>query len=98
MDHIFCKQLTMVFSSHALETLTEYSLFIATNKSGEINVLLVSTENFMAEICINPPESNKVELVILPTNGRTEAQFISSSELIMLLRTSKRKLIHHIEL
>lgn len=96
MDHTFCKQLAMAFNSNELETLIEFSSFISTNKAGETNFLLVSTDDFMAEICINPPESNNVEIVILPTDERTEAQFISASELILALRNSGPKLIRRI--
>ena len=97
MDITFCKQLMKTFSSSELEKMFEYSSAIWANESGEANFLLISAEDFMAEVCLSPPEHNNVEVVILPTNGRTEAQHITDRELILMLRDSRPELMPYIE-
>lgn len=93
----FCKQLKKTFSSSELEKLVEYSSGIWTNESGEANFLLISAEDFMAEVCLSHPEYNDVEVVILPSNGRIEAQRITDRELMLMLCNSWPKALVHIE-
>ena len=97
MNITFCKQLMNTFSASELEELVEYSSAIWANERGEANFPLISAENFMAEVCLCPPKQNDVEVVILPSNGRTEAQRITDRELILMLRDSRPKLIPYIE-
>lgn len=97
MDIMFCKQLKKAFSSSELEKLVEYSSAIWANKREEADFLLISAEDFMAEVCLSHPEYNEVEIVILPSNGRTEAQRITDRELMLMLCNSRAKAIVHIE-
>ena len=53
MNITFCKQLMNTFSASELEELVEYSSGIWANKRGEANVLLISAEDFMAEVCLS---------------------------------------------
>ncbi len=98
MNIMFCKQFMNTFSASELEELVEYSSAIWANEGGEANCLLISAEDFMAEVCLCPPEHDDVEVVILPSNGRTEAQRITDRELILMLRDSCPKHISYIEL
>ena len=97
MDITFCKQLMDTFSSTELEKLVEYSSSMWANECGEVNFLLVSAADFMVEIFMISPEGDDVQVVILPTNGRTEAQRITDRELILMLRDSHPRLIPYIE-
>lgn len=97
MNITFCKQLMNTFSASELEELVEYSSGIWANERGEANVLLISAEDFMAEVCLSPSEHSIVEVVILPTSGRTEVQRITDRELILMLRASRPRPIPHIE-
>ena len=96
MTHVFCKAISSLFSQQELIDLIKYSSFVAENSKGEINFLLVSTDNFMAEICLSPPEYDDAEIVILPSGEATETKIISASELINKLRNSKPVKLAHI--
>jgi len=97
MNITFCKQLMNAFSASELEELVEYSSAIWANERGEANFLLISAEDFMAEVCFFSPEQNDLEVVVLPSNGRTEAQRITGRELMLMLRDSRPKVIPYIE-
>jgi len=97
MDITFCKQLMKTFSSSELEKLVGYSSAIWANKRGEVDFLLISAEDFMAEVCLSHPEYNYVEVVILPSNGRIEAQRITDRELMLMLCNSRPKALVLIE-
>jgi hypothetical protein len=89
MIHVFCKEFLRHFSQQEVNDLIKYSSFIAENSKGKINYLLVSTDNFMAEVCLSPPEYNDVEIVILPNGEVNGTTSINARELIMRLRNSK---------
>jgi hypothetical protein len=97
MIHVFCKELLSLFSQQELTDLIKYSSFVAENSKEEINFLLVTTDNFMAEICLSPPECDDAEIVILPSGEATETEIISASALINKLRNSKPVKLAHID-
>ena len=97
MTHVFCKAFSNLFSEHELKSLIKYSALIAEDSKGEVNFLLVSNDNFMAEVCLRPPEYDDVEIVILPNGESMEAKCISASELIKKLRNSKPVRVPHVD-
>lgn len=51
----------------------------------------------MAEVYVSAPNYNDLEVVVLPSSDNTEAKRVTNKELIMMLRYSLPKPIHHIE-
>ena len=97
MTHVFCKAFSNLFSQYELSDLIKYSAFIAEDSKGEVNFILVATDNFMAEVCLSPPEYDEVEIVILPSGESMQANYIAASKLITRLRNSKPGRVPHIE-
>ena len=98
MTHVFCKAFSRLFSQHELSNLVRYSSFIAENSKGEVNFILVSTDTFMAEVCLSPPEHDDVEIVVLPSGESMRAEYISACELTTRLRNSKPGTVTHIDI
>ena len=96
MIPVFCKVFSSLFSQQELSDLIKYSSFISEDSKGEVNFLLVSNDDFMAEVCLRPPEYDDVEIVILPNGESMEAKCISASELIKRLRNSKPVRVPHV--
>jgi hypothetical protein len=94
---MFCKALSTCFSRHELSDLIKYSAFMAEDSKGEVNFILVSTDIFMAEVCLSPPEYDDVEIVILPNGESMQAKYISVSELMTRLRNRKPGNVTHID-
>lgn len=90
-------QISRLFSQQELGDPIKYSSFIAEDTKGEINYLLVSTDNSTAEVCLIPPEYDDVEIVILPNGEVKEAKRISISEFMKKLRNSKPAKVTHID-